>query len=191
LTYNDLEAPLAGDYTAENVRTVLAVVDCLLEQDFEITLPTLKKGLKKVKKLTGYSGRWEVLSQAPLTIADCAHNADSLQSVLKSIKNLSKNGLHIVLGTVEDKDLSTILPLLPQEAIYYYCQPDVPRGSKANRLKQDSNEHGLKGESYPSCSEALKAAQQAAEPDDVIFVGGSTFVVSEILSSHQASTQQL
>ena len=125
--------------------------------------------------------KWEVLSKHPLTICDTGHNPEGMSEVLKNIAVVSYKTLHFVIGMVNDKDISKILAMLPKEAIYYFCKPDIPRGLKAESLKLKAESFGLSGESYRSVNEALTMAKQNAGEDDLVFVGGSTFVVAEII----------
>jgi dihydrofolate synthase/folylpolyglutamate synthase len=125
-------------------------------------------------------GRWEILSRNPLTICDTGHNPDGIQEVLKNIAAVPYNHLHFVIGMVNDKDISKVLSMLPVEATYYFCKPDIPRGLEAESLKQKAEGFGLQGKIYPSVKEALKTAQHNAQQRDLVFVGGSTFVVAEV-----------
>jgi dihydrofolate synthase / folylpolyglutamate synthase len=177
----DLKLDLTGTYQLKNIKTVLAAVDELRLQGFKITDEHLKTALSQVKTLTGLHGRWEVLNQQPLTICDTGHNPEGITEVLQNIASVKYKQLHFVLGVVNDKDISKILAMLPQKAIYYFCKPDIPRGLDMEILKQQAANANLHGQSYPSVKAALQAAQQAAETSDLVFVGGSTFVVAEAI----------
>lgn len=172
---------LVGSYQLKNIKTVLSAVDDLRRRGFAITDEHVKTALRQVKTLTGLHGRWEVLSQSPLTICDTGHNPDGIQEVLKNIAATQYHRLHFVIGMVSDKDSSKVLALLPKNALYYFCRPDIPRGLDADSLRQKAQDFDLHGESYPSVKEALAAAQKNAGPADLVFVGGSTFVVAEII----------
>jgi dihydrofolate synthase/folylpolyglutamate synthase len=148
-------------------------------QGFKITDEHLKIALSQVKTLTGLHGRWEVLNKQPLTICDTGHNPEGIKEVLQNIASVKYIHLHFVLGVVNDKDISKILAMLPQNATYYFCKPDIPRGLDTESLKQQAANANLNGQSYPSVKAALQAAQQAAKTNDLVFVGGSTFVVAE------------
>ncbi|MGY3213014.1 bifunctional folylpolyglutamate synthase/dihydrofolate synthase [Mucilaginibacter sp. HD30] len=176
-----LQLDLVGSYQLKNIKTVLSSVDELRSQGFVITDEHVKTALSKVKTLTGLHGRWEVLNQSPLTICDTGHNPDGIQEVLKNITATPHQQLHFVIGMVSDKDSSKVLALLPKNAIYYFCRPDIPRGLDAKDLRKKARDFDLHGESYPSVKEALAAAQINAGPKDLVFVGGSTFVVAEII----------
>jgi len=177
----DLRLDLPGTYQLNNIRTVLTAVDELREQDFTITDEHIIMALKQVKNLTGLHGRWEVINNQPLTICDTGHNPEGITEVLKNIANVKYEHLHFVIGMVNDKDISKVLAMLPTHATYYFCRPDIPRGLEAESIKQQAASFGLHGETYPSVKAALIAAQAAATDKDLVFAGGSTFVVAEVV----------
>lgn len=177
----DLRLDLAGTYQIKNVKTVLSAIDELRKQGFTITDEHIRIGLSQVKKLTGLHGRWEVLSQDPLTICDTGHNPEGMSEVLKNIEDVPYNQLHFVMGVVNDKDISKILAMLPKNAVYYFCKPEIPRGLDAESLKLKAESYGLEGGVYLSVKAALQAAQNNAGKNDLVFIGGSTFVVAEIV----------
>ena len=177
----DLSLDLTGTYQLKNIKTVLAVVNELRKQDFIITDEHIKTALKQVSKLTGLNGRWQVLGYDPLVICDTGHNPDGIAEVLKNIASTLHKQLHFVIGVVNDKDITKILAMLPAGGIYYFCRPDIPRGLAAEELKTKAVDFGLNGEVYPSVITALIAAKHAAKKDDLVFIGGSTFVVAEIV----------
>jgi dihydrofolate synthase/folylpolyglutamate synthase len=181
LTTHHLRLDLPGTYQLKNVKTVLSAVDELRDQDFAISHEQIKTALNQVKKLTGLHGRWEILSHHPLTICDTGHNPEGITEVLKNIESTPHANLHIVMGMVNDKDISKILAMLPKHATYYFCRPDIPRGLDAEILQQKAEAFGLHGEIYVSVNAALKTAQNHADKNDLVFVGGSTFVVAEIV----------
>lgn len=176
--YN-LKLDLTGTYQLKNVKTVLAAVTELKAQGFTITDEHIDTALQQVKILTGLHGRWEVINRHPLTICDTGHNPDGMIEVLKNINATPYRHLHFVIGMVNDKDISKVLRMLPQNATFYFCKPDIPRGLEAASLQQQGATYGLKGNAHPSVKEAITAAQSAAEDADLVFVGGSTFVVAE------------
>ncbi|MCD8741760.1 bifunctional folylpolyglutamate synthase/dihydrofolate synthase [Mucilaginibacter roseus] len=176
-----LDVDLTGTYQQKNIKGVLEAVEQLREQGFIITNEHIERALKQVKILTGLHGRWEVLSTSPLTICDTGHNPDGVQEVLKNIANVNYHQLHFVIGMVNDKDISKVLAMLPPDAIYYFCKPNIPRGLAAEELQATANTYDLKGATYPSVKAALEAAQTAADTGDLVFAGGSTFVVAEIV----------
>ncbi|RYE16885.1 MAG: bifunctional folylpolyglutamate synthase/dihydrofolate synthase [Sphingobacteriales bacterium] len=176
-----LQIDLTGSYQYKNIKGVLAAVNELRTQDYNITDEHIQIALRQVKTLTGLHGRWEVLKNFPLTICDTGHNPDGIQEVLKNIAAIEYNHLHFVIGMVNDKDISKVLTLLPTDATYYFCKPDIPRGLNAESLKQQAEGFGLQGEVYPSVTDAFSAAQNNARGNDLVFVGGSTFVVAEVV----------
>jgi dihydrofolate synthase/folylpolyglutamate synthase len=181
LTTHHLQLDLPGSYQLKNVKTVLLAVDELRQQGYTITDEHIKTALKQVKTLTGLHGRWETISQNPLTICDTGHNPEGIAEVLKNIATVTYNHLHFVLGMVNDKDISKVLSMLPTDATYYFCRPDIPRGLEADSLKEKAESFGLHGEAYANVKAALAAAQQSAQPNDLVFAGGSTFVVAEVV----------
>ncbi|NRD20963.1 bifunctional folylpolyglutamate synthase/dihydrofolate synthase [Winogradskyella eckloniae] len=176
-----LESDLKGSYQIHNIKTVLQSLDVLKNKGFKISNDHLKNGLLKVVKHTGLQGRWQLLGNKPMIICDTAHNKEGLQYVLEQIENTDYNQLHIVFGVVNDKDLKSILPLLPSHAIYYLAKPNVQRGLDENVLRKAFLKQQLKCASYSSVNEALTQAKSVAQLDDLIYVGGSTFVVAEII----------
>jgi len=181
LTTHHLRLDLPGIYQLKNAKTVLSAVEELRRQGFAISDEQVKSALGSVKRLTGLHGRWETLSHHPLTICDTGHNPEGITEVLKNIESTPHENLHIVMGVVNDKDISKILAMLPKHATYYFCKPDIPRGLDAELLQQKAEGFGLHGEIYMSVKTALKAAQSQADKNDLVFVGGSTFVVAEIV----------
>jgi dihydrofolate synthase/folylpolyglutamate synthase len=177
----DLQMDLTGTYQLKNLKTVLSAVEELRLQGFTISNEHIRTALKQVRTLTGLNGRWQVIGHDPLTICDTGHNPDGIQEVLKNIDAVAYKKLHLVLGMVNDKDITKVLKMLPVDATYYFCRPDIPRGLAAEELSAQAAEFGLSGDVYPSVMAALIAARYAADKDDLIFIGGSTFVVAEIV----------
>ena len=173
---------LLGDYQFHNKKTVLETIRILnSKSSFNIDETTIKKGFLNVVKNTGLQGRWQLLQDNPKVICDTAHNPHGLKIVLNQLQKETFDTLHIILGVVNDKDLNDILPLFPKEAIYYFCKPAIPRGLDAIVLHKEAEKQQLKGEVYNSVSNAYQTALKRAATNDLIFVGGSTFVVAEIL----------
>lgn len=172
---------LIGIYQSKNIITVLQTIKELQGKGFKISEKHIKSGLLKVVKNTSLMGRWQVLQDKPKVVCDTAHNREGLTYVMKQISNEVFQSLHIVFGVVNDKDLNSILDLLPINATYYFCKPNIPRGLNAEDLKSALNKHGLIGDAYNSVSEAYKTALISAKPNDFVFIGGSTFVVAEII----------
>ena len=173
---------LLGDYQNANKKTVLQTIRVLQEQGtFLLSEENIKNGFLNVIDNTGLQGRWQQLGVEPKTICDTAHNSHGLKVVLNQIKKESYQKLHIVLGVVNDKDLEEILPLFPIEAKYYFCKPAISRGLDASILQEKASKKQLVGEVYNSVSNAYQAARESANKDDFIYIGGSTFVVAEVL----------
>ena len=182
LILDDFPSDLIGAYQISNKKTALQTLRILNSQkEFEISEAAIKQGFLNVVKNTGLQGRWQQLNSAPKVICDTAHNKHGLEIVLNQLKNEQFETLHFVFGVVNDKDLDEILPLFPNKAVYYFCKPNIPRGLDASILAQKSLEFGLLGKVYNSVSEAYKNARQNAKTTDFIYIGGSTFVVGEIL----------
>jgi dihydrofolate synthase/folylpolyglutamate synthase len=173
---------LLGNYQVQNKKTVIQTIKVLQEQKIlSISEIAIKKGFLNVIKNTGLQGRWQQLGANPKIICDTAHNAHGLKIVLNQIKSEKFDQLHIVLGLVNDKNLDEILPLFPKKAIYYFCKPPVSRGLDSEILKKKAYQYNLMGKTYNSVSNAYQNAKENANLNDFIYVGGSTFVVAEIL----------
>ena len=181
LTYENLQLDLTGNYQRKNILTVLQSIFLLRALGLLISDEAVLSALKNVKPLTGLMGRWQVLSEKPLTICDVGHNQDGIALVMEQIRATPYRNLHIVFGVVNDKEIIGILNLLPKKATYYFCNADIPRAMAASELKHIAESEGLHGESFASVKIAFNAAKVAAGSDDFIFIGGSTFVVAEIL----------
>ncbi len=177
-----LKVNLSGDYQEKNVATVIETINILNRfTDFKINENQLREGLSHIKPLTNFIGRWQVIGQNPTILCDSGHNEGGLTYVTHQLKQLIFNHLHIVIGFVRDKDLSKVLKLLPQNATYYFAKADIPRGLDAQILRGMAVEHGLVGKAYSSVRKALTSAKRRAKEDDLIYVGGSIFVVAEVL----------
>ncbi len=172
---------LLGTYQEKNSKTAIATIRQLRIRGFKATEKELKNGLLKVTKNTNLQGRWQILQQYPKVICDTAHNKEGLSLVLDQLKKEYYQTLHIVLGMVKDKNLSTILPLFPKNAKYYFCSPKIPRALDTKTLLKEASKFGLTGTIYGSVSLAYQTAKDNAKLEDVIFVGGSTFVVAEVI----------
>ncbi|UQD56012.1 folylpolyglutamate synthase/dihydrofolate synthase family protein [Flavobacterium sp. K5-23] len=173
---------LIGDYQAHNKKTVQQTIAVLnVRKEFSISLNNIQTGLLKTVKNTGLLGRWQQLGESPKIICDTAHNKNGLEIVLNQIQKESFDQLHIVLGVVNDKDLDEILQLFPKNAIYYFCKPNISRGLETIILQEKAREHQLIGDSHSSVAIAYATAKQNAAKQDLIFIGGSTFVIAEIV----------
>lgn len=176
----NVELGLLGDYQRLNLPGVLATLDELRAQGFAIPESAVRQGLREVTRLTGLRGRWSIIGQQPLVVADTGHNEAGLRLVLAQLARVPHRHLHLVIGTVNDKDVTKVLALLPREATYYFCQADIPRALPAEELAALATAQGLTGRAYGPVPAAVAAARAAAAPDDVVFIGGSTFVVAEV-----------
>lgn len=178
--FESLQLDLPGSYQLKNILTVLEAVEQLRRKGWQLPKEAVVEALSRVRKLTGLMGRWQVLSEQPLIICDVGHNVDGIREVVAQINSTPHNKLHIVFGMVKDKDVRPVLRLLPKNASYYFCEPSLPRALPAAELADIANGVGLKGESFDSVIAALDRARITAQPDDLIVVGGSTFVVAEV-----------
>lgn len=172
--------PLGGDYQEKNLRTVFQALS-ILSRSFGLSDKIIIDGIHKVIINTGLMGRWQILGTEPLIVCDTGHNKEGLQYIMHQIDNIRPEKLHMVIGFVADKDLSLILPLLPRDAEYYFTKAAIPRALDEKLLQSQAHESGLSGKSYPSVREALKAAKSNASGTDMIFIGGSTFIVAEVI----------
>ena len=172
---------ISGLYQIKNLQGVLSCLEILKKKGFIIEDDAILKALQNVKKLTGLMGRWQTLSENPLIIADTGHNEDGIKEVLKNLERYTYKKLHIVFGVVNDKDVTSILNLLPKTATYYFCKANIPRALPEKELFDLAKQHDLKGKKFPTVSEALTEAKKQAKPTDLIFIGGSTFTVADAL----------
>jgi dihydrofolate synthase/folylpolyglutamate synthase len=177
-----LISPLMGRYQNENLATVLQCIELLNKNgETKVNTEAITEGIFHVVDNTSLLGRWQVISNNPLTICDTGHNQDGIQAVVNQINEMNFGHLHFVFGMVNDKNPEDILYLLPKNATYYFCKPDIPRGMNAEDLKEHAFKAGLRGDSYNSVQHAYNSAINNAGMDDLVFVGGSTFVVAEIV----------
>ncbi|HVA99068.1 MAG TPA: folylpolyglutamate synthase/dihydrofolate synthase family protein [Bacteroidia bacterium] len=172
---------LLGSYQHKNLPTVFKAVEVLNENKIAVSEKALLKGISGVVTKTGLLGRWQILARNPFVIADCGHNEAGIKEVLLQIKNTPHKKLHFVIGMVNDKDINSVLALLPKNAIYYFCKANIPRALNEKELQQKAMQFGLKGNAFTTVSEAIKAAKKNASNKDLIFIGGSTFVVAEAI----------
>jgi dihydrofolate synthase/folylpolyglutamate synthase len=171
---------LGGDYQSRNIQAVFSVFDTLKES-FKFSVKNIIDGIRNVISNTGLKGRWQILSYDPLTICDTGHNKEGLEYVIDQIRRIPKSGLHIIIGFVIDKDLDSVLSLFPTDATYYFTKASIPRALDEEILKQKALKYGLRGNSYPDVKTALYSARKNASMSDMIFIGGSTFVVAEVI----------
>ena len=171
---------LNGDYQRFNLPGILEAVKQLRNQGWNLSDTALQVGLESISMQTGLKGRWQLLQVNPIILADTGHNEAGIGEVVNQLKKYSYSKLWMVIGMVNDKDISKVLDLLPKEANYIFCQASIPRAMDAHELARKGNEKGLIGQVIPTVTEALEFARKNADSDDLIFVGGSTFVVAEI-----------
>jgi dihydrofolate synthase/folylpolyglutamate synthase len=169
-----------GIYQLKNIITAIKALEIFSENN-PISKENIRTGLSNVVQNTGLLGRWQILQKKPLSICDTGHNADGISMIVSQIKNITYNKLHFVIGMVNDKNTESILSLLPKDATYYFCKANVPRSLDAKELRIIASNLGLKGKSWASVKKAYSAALSNANNDDLIFTGGSTFVVAEVV----------
>jgi len=180
LIQKTFNSSLLGDYQIHNKKTVQQTIK-VIQNQFKISEENIKNGFLNVIKNTGLQGRWQQLNENPKTICDTAHNSHGLKIVLNQIQKEKFDELHIILGVVNDKDLDEILPLFPKNAKYYFCKPNIPRGLDAEILQQKAKDFQLNGKVYNSVSNAYHEVLKNVNKNDFIYIGGSTFVVAEVL----------
>ncbi|MAJ89705.1 MAG: tetrahydrofolate synthase [Flavobacteriales bacterium] len=179
-SYN-YKSDLKGNYQKENINTVISATIELKKQGWRITENNIKTGLLNTIKNTGIFGRWQILCKKPLVICDSAHNEDGIQQIFKQIRATPYKTLHIVFGIVDGKKTNNILEIIPKNAIYYFCKPAVIRGVNEKKLQKKAHKKGIIGNTYTSVKKAFSAAKRQAKYEDLIFIGGSTFVVAEVI----------
>jgi dihydrofolate synthase / folylpolyglutamate synthase len=178
--FHDLYIPLQGYYQKKNLTGVLKAVEILDQDSWGLTATGLVEGLSNVIELTGLKGRWQKLGENPFIVCDTGHNIDGIREVVNQIKAQSFQKLHIVFGVVKDKDVQAVLSVLPKEAFYYFCEAKIPRAMDAVQLETLARSKGLQGTVIKDVNAALAEARRHAAKDDMIFIGGSTFVVAEL-----------
>ena len=182
---NSLEVPytmdLKGGYQAKNIKGIVQTLRVLQQKVGRLQRNISKKDSPISWLILTLWGRWQLLGEAPKTICDTAHNAHGFTEILSQLQQEKYDTLHMVLGFVKEKDLSSILPMLPKNALYYFCKPQIDRGLDATVLQEKAREYGIEGVVFSSVKEALTKAQQEAKVTDFVYVGGSTFVVAEVV----------
>lgn len=181
LFYKELLSELNGFYQQKNICTALTTLDVLNESGFKISEENIKDGIAKVVSQTGLLGRWQTISHTPLTIADTGHNEAGIKEVVQQLSTLKFDRLHFVIGMVNDKEPDKVLSLLPKNATYYFCKANIPRALNEKELSMVAATYNLYGEYFATVKEALTAAQKHAGKNDLVFVGGSTFIVAEAI----------
>jgi len=171
---------LPGIYQSKNLLTVLEACSVLKELKYNIDENGIREGLQKAKKMTGLHGRWEIIHENPTIVLDVGHNEDGIKQIIQQIELTTHHDLHIIIGMVKDKEIDTVLSLLPHSANYYFAQANIPRALPAETLKEKAGEFNLKGKVIPDVNEALTEARSKAHKDDLILVCGSVFLVGEV-----------
>ncbi|NMA74337.1 MAG: bifunctional folylpolyglutamate synthase/dihydrofolate synthase [Bacteroidales bacterium] len=184
-----LYGELAGIYQIKNTNTILHALEELNKIGYSISEQDIRKGFATVSKTTGLQGRWQKVASNPTIICDSGHNVEGITEVVKQLQNTPHHQLHIIIGMVNDKDITGVLQLLPKNAIYYFTKPQIERGLNENELKLKGNSIALKGEAYPSVEIALNKARMDSKENDLIFVGGSSFMVADLLALIQSNTK--
>lgn len=180
LLFGNLKLDLTGKYQLKNCCTVLQTLE-LIQSKFPVKNRDIRSGLKNVKSNTGFAGRWQMLSSKPLIIADTGHNEDGIKEIVQMLQTIRYRKLHFVLGMVNDKAIDKILKLLPEEAVYYFCKANIPRGLDALQLSEQAGRFHLNGVVCSSVKGALRMAKKNAGNNDLVFIGGSTFTVAEVV----------
>ena len=173
------ETDLLGSYQQKNIKTAVTAIAKL--SSFRVNEEHIQKGLSNVVYNTNLKGRWQILQESPKVICDTAHNKEGLQYVLKQLQEEDYETLHVVLGVVSDKNLEEVLPMFPTQAVYYFCKPNIPRGLSEKKLSEEAKKYNLEGEVFNSVQNAYNESLILSSVKDLIYVGGSTFTVAEIL----------
>jgi dihydrofolate synthase/folylpolyglutamate synthase len=176
-----LDTDLTGLYQLRNMITVRSAIEALRKSGIPVSNEAMFRGLRHIQRNTGLMGRWQILQEEPLVIADAGHNLPGMQMVLRQLEAYTYTKLRMVIGFVKDKDIHTILHILPKEAVYYFTRADLPRSLDAAELRSQASEFGLKGEAYATVKTAMAAALADSGPGDLVFIGGSSFVVAEAI----------
>lgn len=184
--YSDMDYELKGLYQEKNRRTLLTALPLLKKAGYHLSEQAIRNGFAHVCELTGLMGRWQKLQDAPTLICDTGHNVGGITYIAEQLKQQTYRKLHIVMGMVNDKDIRGVLALLPRDADYYFTKASVKRALPESELARLANAAGLQGECYPDVPTAVRAAQEKSLPEDFIFVGGSSFIVADLLASRDA-----
>ena len=181
--FGEFNGELGGDYQQKNTNTLLSAIRILLDKGFAITKKSLRKGFADVCSLTGFMGRWQKIQDNPRVVCDAGHNIGGIRYITEQLKRVDCRQLRIVFGMVNDKDITSVLKMMPKSATYYFTQASIKRAMPAGELKAMAQGFGLNGNSHPTVKQALEAAIAESSNDDFIFVGGSCFVVADLLSA--------
>lgn len=187
--YGTVEGELCGDYQQKNTNTILAALRELSKKDYIFTAENVRDGFANVCKLTGFMGRWQKISDTPLTVCDAGHNIGGIEYIVQQLARQECDTLRIVFGMVSDKDITTVLSMMPRNAVYYFTQASIKRAMPAEELREKAKSYNLHGKSYPTVGAALRAAQEEAANNDFIFIGGSCFIVADLLADISAQSE--
>ncbi|MDY4998849.1 MAG: folylpolyglutamate synthase/dihydrofolate synthase family protein [Bacteroidaceae bacterium] len=182
-TFGTIHGELEGLCQEKNTATILEAIKALRRKGIHISNQAVQDGFAKVSIHTGLRGRWQKIADKPLTICDTGHNVGGMQYITRQLATTPHQTLHIVIGMVNDKDVNTVLSMLPQDATYYFTQASVKRAMPSDQFSQEASRHGLKGECYPTVHDAYLAAKAASSEEDLIFIGGSTFIVADLFAA--------
>lgn len=182
--YKDLEGELGGLCQIKNTNTLLSAIRQLQQRGYQLSEQNIRKGFSQVCELTGLMGRWQKLEESPALVCDTGHNVGGISYIAEQLKHQKYEQLHIVIGMVNDKDISGVLAILPQDAVYYFTKASVKRAMPEKELQHLARTSGLLGETYPNVQAAVVAAKEKATTKDFIFVGGSSFIVADLLKFH-------
>ena len=183
--YGYIQGELGGEYQIKNTNTILSLLKVLRERGYNITAEHVKRGFSNVTASTGLMGRWQKLASEPTIVCDAGHNIGGIKYVVEQLSRQKHNTLRIIFGMVNDKDINSVLSMMPQNAVYYFTQASVKRALMAEELAMQAAAYDLKGTCHPTVRQALESAKKDASPNDLIFIGGSCFIVADLLSSLQ------
>lgn len=181
--FGTFNGELAGCYQTKNCNTLLSALKQLQKKGFAITSEAIRKGFTNVCELTGFMGRWQQISESPRTVCDAGHNIGGIKYIVEQLAKEKCDTLRIVFGMVSDKDITTVLSMMPKNALYYFTQANIKRAMPAEELKEKASVFGLEGSCYPTVKGALQKAKEESNKNDFIFVGGSCFIVADLLAS--------
>ena len=182
-TFGKFTGELGGDYQQKNTNTLLSVINILRKKGFVITEESLRKGFTNVCTLTGFMGRWQRIQEMPRVVCDAGHNIGGIKYITEQLARVECKALRIVFGMVNDKDITSVLKMMPKDATYYFTQASIKRAMPAENLKEMAKEYGLTGSCHTTVGDALQAAISDSNDEDFIFVGGSCFIVADLLST--------
>ena len=182
-TFGKFTGELGGDYQQKNTNTLLSAINILIHKGYAITNESLRKGFTNICKLTGLMGRWQKIQESPFVVCDAGHNIGGIKYVTGQLARVKRKDLRIVFGMVNDKDITSVLKMMPKDAIYYFTQASIKRAMPAENLRSMAKEFGLEGNCYPTVEDALQMAINDSCTEDFIFVGGSCFIVADLLST--------